>query len=264
MRGDGVAVVTGGGSGIGRAIVATLLEAGWACVAVERDTDAAARLQQLQEPSLVTVVGDVCDSGVLEEAVQAARRLGELTAWVNNAAMTSGRPLRALTEAHVDAVLATNVAAYARGAALAVEEMRARGTRGAVVNIGSVHGRLAFPGFVMYDVSKGAVEALTRAVAAEAGPHGIRCNAVAPGSVMVEREVATRAAGPLPEEPIPPAMFVAPEAIADVVAFLCSTASRAVNGAVLAADGGLSSVFPDETWRRAPAPPDVLPIRAES
>ena len=257
MQDDAVAVVTGGGSGIGHAIVMTLRSAGWRVVAVERDPDLAAALRHAN-PDVVTVLGDVVAEGVLAEALTQAQHLGTLTAWVNNAAHTTGLPLRSLTETHLEAVLAVNVGAYVRGAALAVTEMVARGTRGAIVNVGSVHGRLAFPGFPMYDVSKGAVETLARAVAAEAGPHGVRCNTVAPGAVMVEREVAVRAAGPLPEEPIPPAMFATPEAIADVVAFLCSPASRAINGAVIAADGGLSSVFPDETWRHAPAPPDTF------
>lgn len=255
MQGDPVAVITGGGSGIGRAIVTTLRAEGWRCVAVERDPEAAERLRQ-QDPDVVTIVGDVDAEGVLADALAGAQQLGSLTAWVNNAAVLAGSPLLSLTDAHIDAVLRTNIRAYVVGASLAAQAMVEHGTRGAIVNVGSVHGRLGFPGFPMYDVSKGAVEALGRAVAAEVGPRGVRCNTVAPGVVMVEREVAARADGPLPDEPIPPAMFATPEAIADVVAFLCSPASRAINGAVIAADGGLSSVFPDQTWRQPAVAPD--------
>lgn len=244
-------VVTGVGAGIGRAIVDRHRAAGWLVIGVERDP-AAARVHD-GDAGVEVVVGDVADPAVLRAALDRATARGRLEAWVSNAAVTRDRPLLEADDEHVRAVLRTNVEAVVTGTRLAIERFLVDGTEGSVVAVSSVHARLGFAAHPLYDASKGAVEALCRSVAAEFGPRGIRCNAVAPGAVMTEREAEARRLAPPPAEPIPRAMFSTPAQIAAVVAFLTDPSSVAVNGAVVAADRGLSSVFADDHWHSAPA-----------
>ena len=246
-----VVVVTGGGAGMGLAITRWHRARGWQVVAVERDPDAAAALGD--DDGIHVVAGDVTAAGALEDAIGKARELGTLHAWVSNAAALGGRPLDELDDEHMDRMLRTNISAVVAGTRLAVAEFTATGIPGSVVAISSVHARLGFAGHTLYDATKGAVEAMCRSVAAEVGHRGIRCNAVAPGAVLTQREVEARRAGPLPHEPIPLAMFSTPEEIAEVVGFLTSPASAAVNGGVIRADRGLSAVFADEHWHSAAA-----------
>lgn len=248
-------VVTGAGGGIGRAIAQHHAAHGWAVVGIERDPAAASALRSADmgsAPPIDVVVGDVADESVLREALDRAVVVGRLEAWVNNAAALRDVPLAEVDDDHMRRVLRINVEALVTGARLAVAEFRRTATAGSIVAVSSVHASVGFAAHPLYDASKGAVEAFCRSVAAEAGPHGIRCNAVAPGAVMTEREVEARRSGPLPVEPIPLAMFSSPEEIAAVVGFLTDPASAAINGAVIAADRGLSSVFVDDHWRSAP------------
>ncbi|MFC0680910.1 SDR family NAD(P)-dependent oxidoreductase [Lysobacter korlensis] len=243
-----VVVITGAAAGIGRATAERHAADGWTVVAVDTDADACAALES-ELPQLTSVVGDVSDLAVLQAARERAVSIGRLEAWVNNAAVLQGQPMLELDTAHIDAVLAVNVRAVVLGTRLAAEEFVRKGTRGSIVNISSVHARLSFAGSTMYDTSKGAVEALCRVVAAELGDRGIRCNAVAPGSVMTERALEARRLAPQDAEPIPDWMLLSPAEIAEVVAFLTSPASSAINGAVLPADRGLSVTFLGERRR---------------
>jgi NAD(P)-dependent dehydrogenase (short-subunit alcohol dehydrogenase family) len=201
------------------------------------------------EDSMIVIQGDVSEPGVLEGACARAAADGLLIGWVNNAASVEAAPLDALSASHLATMLSVNIAAVARGTSLAVRAFRRNEVAGSIVNVGSVHSRLGFAGHALYDASKGAVDALARSAAAEAGPEGIRCNVVAPGAVMTEREARGRQISPPSSEPIPRAMFSSPEEIAEIIAFLISPASSAINGAVIRADRGLSSVFVDERWR---------------
>lgn len=242
-------VVTGVGAGIGRAIVDRHVAAGWHVVGIERDP-VAARVHD-GAPGVEVVVGDVADTAVLEHALDRATSRGHLEAWVSNAAVTRDRSLLEADAEHIASVLRTNIEAVVTGTRLAVARFLADGTEGSVVAVSSVHARLGFAAHPLYDASKGAVEAFCRSVAAEFGPRGIRCNAVAPGAVMTEREVEARRVATPVVEPIPRAMFSTPDEIAAVVDFLTDRGSAAINGAVIAADRGLSSVFADEHWHSA-------------
>ncbi|MGN8552226.1 UNVERIFIED_CONTAM: SDR family oxidoreductase [Microbacterium sp. SLM126] len=239
-------IVTGVGAGIGKATAAALAGRGYRVVGVERDP-AVARLSALAE----LITGDVSTPGVLEAALDAATSHGRLVGWVSNAARVDADPASDPEGAFLAGVLAVNVSAVARGTALAVDRFLSDGTAGSIVTVSSVHSRIGFAGHAAYDASKGAVESLARSTAARVGPAGIRCNAVAPGAVLTEKEVRVRRSGPVGPESIPLAMFSTPEEIAEIVAFLVSPASSAINAAVIRADKGLSSVFVDEPWKVA-------------
>lgn len=237
-----VAVVTGAASGIGKAVAASLSGYGWQVVVVDLPGEALSRLQGAAGIAGI-VAGDVSDDDTLATAARLAGQAGPLAAWVNNAALIEREPLHAASASHIDRMLAVDLRAYLVGAQHAVRNFLAAGTAGSIVSISSVHSRLAFAGHALYDTCKAAVDGMTRTIAAEYGDRGVRANSVAPGAVMTERELAARHAAPPAQEPIPLRMFSAPEEIAEVVAFLASPASAAINGAVIAADRGLSTTF---------------------
>jgi NAD(P)-dependent dehydrogenase (short-subunit alcohol dehydrogenase family) len=237
-----VAVVTGAARGIGKAIATSLCGYGWQVVVVDRPGEALSRWQG--SPGIAGVVaGDVCDDETLAAAARLAGQAGLLTAWVNNAALIEQEPLHAASASHIDRMLATDLRAYLAGSRLAVQGFLATGAAGSIVSVSSVHSRLAFAGYALYDICKAGVDGMTRTIAAEYGDRGIRANSVAPGAVMTEAEEAARRATPPAFEPIPLRMFSAPREIAEVVAFLASPLSAAINGAVIAADRGLSTTF---------------------
>ncbi len=240
-------VITGAAKGIGRAVAQLLHDTGWAVIAVDTDGYGLETLEADQS-RVEVVVGDVVDPDTLREARERAEALGTLTGWVNNAAILGLGPLHAVDSADIDKTLSVNLRAVLLGAQQAVQSFLASRTPGAIVNLSSIHARAAFPDYAVYDTCKGGVEALTRYLCVEYGHLGIRCNAVAPGAVMtnIVRSLLDDAEDPIQllaelEALSPMKAMIAPEDIAEAVAFLLSDAARFVNGHVLAVDGGMAA-----------------------
>ncbi|WP_181768571.1 SDR family NAD(P)-dependent oxidoreductase [Streptomyces albidus (ex Kaewkla and Franco 2022)] len=188
-------VVTGGGRGIGRALVERLLADSHTVVAIDLDPDALEWTGR--HPAghrVVALAGSAGDEAVTEKAADLAQAAGTLEGWVNNAAVFRDASLHtASTRTVLDLVDATMRPAIV-GCATAVRRFLAAGTGGSVVNVSSHQARRAVPGCTPYVTAKAAVEGLTRALAVEYGPHGIRVNAVAPGSISTERYASQLAA----------------------------------------------------------------------
>ena len=234
-------VVTGGAKGIGLAAVQRFAALGDEVVALGRDASALAALAGARG-----VVCDVTD----EDAVAATfRGLSTIDVLVNNAGMAESAPVTrtslASWRAHLD-VNATGAFLCLRAVAAS---MRERGS-GAVVNVASTAGRVGTPYTAAYTASKHALIGLTRAAAAELGPHGVRVNAVCPtfvrteltqrsvarivestGRSIADAETALAASSPL-------GRLLEPDEVAEAIVWLASDAARAINGQAIVIDGG--------------------------
>lgn len=214
-------------------------------VAVERD---AAALGWAGE-GVVPVAGDAADEAVAERAADLAQEAGTLAGWVNNAALFRDASVHTASTAEIRALIAANLDLAVVGCAVAVRRFLAAGTAGAIVNVTSHQARRAVPGSLPYSTAKAAVEGLTRALAVDYGRHGIRVNAVAPGSVATERYeefLASRTPGEaaaITDDMArlhPLGRVARPAEIASAVAYLLSGEAGFVNGVTLPVDGGRS------------------------
>jgi NAD(P)-dependent dehydrogenase (short-subunit alcohol dehydrogenase family) len=244
-------VVTGGGRGIGRAVVERLARDAGTVVVVERDGDA---LAWLSGPRLVGVTGDATDEQVVERAADLAGAAGPLRGWVNNAAVFRDASVHSAPTRTVLDLIAVNLGLAVVGCAVAVRRFLAAGTPGAIVNVSSHQARRAVPGCLPYVTAKAAIEGLTRALAVEYGPHGIRVNAVAPGSVATERYAAYLAGlGPDAAAAVeaemaelhPLGRVARADEVAGAVALLLSDDAGFITGATVPVDGGRSVLARD-------------------
>jgi NAD(P)-dependent dehydrogenase (short-subunit alcohol dehydrogenase family) len=243
-----IAIVTGGAQGIGGATARRLAEEGARVLIVDVDADAAARNATTiastsgEVDVLVTDVGTEAGvSGMVQHAVD---RWGRLDILVNNAYAGIGRGAAAeVADEAWDRGMDVGLKSMFRAAKHAVPHLRAAGA-GAIVNISSVHGLLAARRSVVYETLKTAVIGLTRSLAVDYGPDGIRVNAICPGLIVTERIekswAAHRDSFPFFERQYPIRRAGTPLDIANAVVFLCSNEASFITGQALVVDGGLT------------------------
>lgn len=245
-------MVTGGGRGIGRAIAERLLAGGDAVVVLDRDE--AALDWTSGHPAgrrVIAVPGDGADEAVTARAADLAEDAGRLAGWVNNAAVFGDAWLDAVPARDVVDLIVANLSLAVTGCATAVRRYLATGAGGAIVNVSSHQAQRAVRGALPYATAKAGIEGLTRALAVDYGPRGIRVNAVALGSIGTERYQAflgsqQPAAAAQAEDQMralhPLGRIGRPEEVAAAVSYLLSDDASFINGAILPVDGGRSAL----------------------
>ncbi len=231
-----VALVTGANKGIGFSIAERLQQEGYALGFATRTDDDESRqaYETLKAGPAEWVWGDLADPDVPQRLVrQVAEKFGRFDVLVNNAGLSTAKPVLELTAEDFDRTFAVDV----RAAFLASQEAaRAMGEAGGViVNVTSVHEHVPRPGFAIYAAAKAALGMLTRGLAIELAPT-IRVVAVAPGVIATKRNVEAQELG----SEVPLGRPGEPEEVAELVAWVVSDSARYVTGTSILIDGGMA------------------------
>lgn len=245
---DKVAVVTGGGRGIGRGISEKLLEAGARVLIAQR--------QPLDEglaanPQVSWLEADLSEREAPYRIAQAVEeRFGGADILVNNAGFMFEKALDDMAEDDWDRMMTVNLRAPVFLAKALLGQMRRRGG-GSIVNIGSIEGLGANPRHAAYCASKAGVHGFTRALAVDLGRDGIRCNAIAPGWINSDLSDAYVDAQPKPQQARaellrlhPAGRTGEPQDVGGTVVFLASDAAAFITGQVIVVDGGRTAKLP--------------------
>lgn len=246
------AIVTGGNSGIGKAIVLALAEEGASIVidyvAHPEATDALEQQVASLGGNAVGVQADVSKVEELQMLVDAAvKEFGRLDIMVNNAGVETRTSVLDTTEQQYQFVLDVNLKSAFFGTQLAARQMIAQGGGGRIINISSVHEDWPMPGNTAYCLSKGGMRMLTRTAGVELAPHAITVVGVGPGAVDTPINKATEddpAAMKTLDAAIPLGRMARPEEIGSVVAFLAGDGSSYVTATTVMTDGGLIQSSP--------------------
>ena len=248
---DRVAIVTGGAQGIGGATARRLAEEGARVLVADIDADGAARNVESIRASGGTAEALECDVGHLDHVQSMVEKAvdlwGKLDILVNNAYPLGGSGPRVdavnVAEDTWDDGFNIGLKSMFRAARFAVPHLRNAGG-GSMVNMASVHGLLAEPGQLVYETLKAGIMSLTRQLAVEYGPLGIRVNAICPGHIVTERMAERWRDHPETlryfAEQYPLRRTGTPRDIANAVLFLCSDEASFITGQSMVVDGGLT------------------------
>ena len=246
------AIVTGGNSGIGRAVVLGLAEAGANIVidyvAHPEATEALERKVASLGDQAIGVDADVSKVKDVQRLVAAAvKAFGRLDIMVNNAGVETRTSILDTTEEQYEFVLNVNLKSAFFGTQVAAKQMIQQGEGGRIINVTSVHEDWPMPGNTAYCLSKGGMRMLTRTAGVELAPHGITVVGVGPGAVdtpINKSTVDDPAKMKRLDDAIPLGRMARPEEIASVVTFLAGDGASYVTGTTIFADGGLMQSGP--------------------
>jgi meso-butanediol dehydrogenase/(S,S)-butanediol dehydrogenase/diacetyl reductase len=243
-----VALVTGGGQGIGRGIVDRFLEEG-ARVAVVQRREPGKEL--LGDQGILAIQADLGDATAIKAAAdQAAGHFGGIDILVNNAGVMFERSVAEIRLDEWDLMMAVNMRAPLFLAQAALPHLQRRGG-GSIINIGSIEGLSANPLHAAYCTSKAGIHGMTRAMAVDLGKDGIRCNAIAPGWIAselsenyLESQPDATAARAALDRLHPVGRLGRPADVGDLAVFLASDRSSFLTGEIVVLDGGRTAKLP--------------------
>ena len=243
-----VAIVTGGGSGIGFAIAEKFIENNIRTIIVGRDQ------QKLSDAK--NKLGDLCDSfscdlSDLKSLPQLVENIinkhGQIDVLANNAGINMKKEFTEVTDEDFQKILLTNVTAVFSLSREVVKHMLEKNIKGSIINISSMASQYGIPKVIAYTASKSAIEGMTRAMAVELSPKGIRVNCIAPG--FIATEMSAKALNNDPERKgkalgrTPLGKLGEPSDIGDAAVFFAKDSSKYITGTVLPVDGGNSIGF---------------------
>ncbi len=247
MPGKKIAIVTGGGSGLGFAIAKKFTESGIITVIAGRDEK---KLQEAKTGLGEKCFAKICDVSDLSSiplfVEEVIREHGQVDILVNNAGINQKKEFTEVTDEEFQRVITTNLTAVFVLSREVVKDMLKRKS-GCIINISSMAAQYGLPKVIAYSASKTAIDGMTRAMAVELSPKGIRVNAIAPGFIYSEMTAKALDSDPERKAKVfgrtPMGVMGQPDDIGAAALFLASDAAKFITGVVLPVDGGNSIGF---------------------
>lgn len=242
-----VAIVTGGGSGIGLAIAEKFVKANIQTIIVGRDENKLNAAKQKLGEGCVPVVCDLSNLSAIPAMVQKiVSEFGQIDILVNNAGINMKKDLVEVSDDEFQRILLTNVSAVFALSREVIREML-KSKNGSIINISSMAAQYGLPKVIAYSASKTAIEGMTRAMAVELSPQGIRVNCIAPGFIATDMSAKALNDDAERKQKVfsrtPMGILGQPSDIGDAALFLASEGARYITGVVLPVDGGNSVGF---------------------
>ena len=242
-----VAIVTGGGSGIGLAIAEKFTQHGIETVIVGRDEEKLKKTKAQLGKHCYPMICDVSNLASVPALIEKViTKFGQIDILVNNAGINMKKEFTEVTDEEFQQVITTNLCSVFAISREVVKHMLKKGS-GSIINISSMAAQYGLPKVIAYSASKTAIDGMTRAMAVELSPKGIRINAIAPG--FIETDMTAKALNSDPERKqkvfarTPMGYMGKPCDIGEAALFLASDAARYITGVVLPVDGGNSIGF---------------------
>jgi NAD(P)-dependent dehydrogenase (short-subunit alcohol dehydrogenase family) len=247
MKNKPVAIVTGGASGIGLAIAETFVKNKIKTIIIGRDLKKLKAVKQKLGEGCYIHSFDLKDRTLIPAFIKKlVKKHGTIDILVNNAGINMKKPLIEVSDEDFDGIIETNVQSIFSLSREVIKIMLAH-KKGAIINISSMASQYGIPKVIAYSASKGAIESMTRAMAVELSPSGIRVNCIAPG--FIATEMSAKALNNDPERKnkalgrTPMGYLGEPKDIGTTALFLASDAAKYITGVILPVDGGNSIGF---------------------
>jgi NAD(P)-dependent dehydrogenase (short-subunit alcohol dehydrogenase family) len=242
MKNQKIAIVTGGASGIGLAIAETFTKNKIYTIIIGRDEAKLANAKKALGKMCETISCDVSDLSKIPDLVEnIVKKHGKIDILVNNAGINQKKPFEEVTDEEFQRIMLTNVNAVFSLSREVVKVMLGQGS-GNIINISSMASQYGLPKVIAYTASKSAIEGMTKAMAVELAPKGIRINAIAPGFIATEMSAKALNSDPERKQKVmsrTPMGFLGETAdIGEAALFLATEASKYINGVSLRVDGG--------------------------